>query len=246
MVEGTDDNNDATAAETGGGAVAALPWQADVEHELEDMKLELKALLLVQLVDTTDRQIVYQTSMQVVAILKKHPLLASEPIEGDLPLFHVLNAPLYHPNAIMALCDIYPEALKVKSERVGDLPLHRYCKGKPLFVLLELMINLYPDAIAIRNNDGELPIHCLLRTGRTRVNLENIKFLLEKNPTCVMAKAAIFPGPDTEWKFDLLQMALIRGCDRNRKLKLNAIFSFLVSAEIQHVTCFLHIFYTQC
>jgi hypothetical protein len=229
MAEGIDDNNEATAAETSGETVAALPRQADVEYDIEDTKFELKKLLLVKLVDTTDRHVFYQTSMRVVTILKKHPLLASEPTEGDLPLFHVLNAPLYHPNAIMALCDAHPEVLKVKSKRNGDLPVHRYCKGMPLLVVLELMINLYPDAIAIRNNDGELPIHCLLRTGHTRVGLENIKFMLEKDPTSVMAKAAIFPGPDTEWKFDLLQMALIRGCDRNRKLKSKAIFSILVS-----------------
>jgi ankyrin repeat protein len=72
-----------------------------------------------------------------------------------------------------------PEALR-RVDGGSNLPLHLECQHQCRSAIIMKCIELYPEALAIENKDGALPLHLLLWSSSSTI--ENVLMMIEKYP----------------------------------------------------------------
>ena len=85
------------------------------------------------------------------------------------------------------LVDAYPESVK-RADEYECLPFHKACSHvRPDTV--EYLFAQYPESLHIRNGNGYLPIHCVIRCSKENIakgdTVKIIEFLIRHDPECV-------------------------------------------------------------
>lgn len=138
---------------------------------------------------------------RLVDLLQSHPVLALETFteERFTPLEFMITRRLSL-GVIREFCARHPKALRKESSSsiTEGLPLHVACD---LIIsiqtytcdLIPLLIDLYPEAASIKDKEGNLPLHKLLRKYAVRLRPQLVEALADCMVTEVQALLKIFP-----------------------------------------------------
>ena len=114
--------------------------------------------------------------------------------EGGLPIH---TAAKYSPsiNLCKELIKMYPESLRVEESNSGSLPIHEimchngYNLGHHIHII-RYFLDVYPESIDARDNNGWLPIHRAIGEYNSERREETIKLLLIYDPSAASKKTA--------------------------------------------------------
>jgi ankyrin repeat protein len=121
-----------------------------------------------------------QESVSILDHIELHPeALAKEDNERQQPL-HVLlrNESSSFEDALMMM-EKYPEALQ-HQDIDGYLPLHIECENQCRSSIISKCIGLNPKSMAIADEEGNLPLHSLLRNMSSTI--EDVLMVIENYP----------------------------------------------------------------
>jgi len=100
-------------------------------------------------------------------------------IGGNLPLHSAVGGmPI---DFCKVLIDVHPESVRIASNRNACINGNRDASE-----LIQYMVELYPESITVRNEQGFLPIHCAASARHGRV--DNIELLLKHDPDMTSKK----------------------------------------------------------
>ena len=78
---------------------------------------------------------------------------------GNLPLHTACGSRKSLVEAVQFLALAYPVALKCPNTQAGNLPLHEAARHVAPLSVLKYLVEKYPEAVRIPNEDGNLPLH---------------------------------------------------------------------------------------
>jgi len=78
---------------------------------------------------------------------------------GNLPLHTACGSRKSLLEAVQFLASAYPVALKCPNTQAGNLPLHEAARHVAPLSILKFLVEKYPEAVRIPNEDGNLPLH---------------------------------------------------------------------------------------
>jgi hypothetical protein len=90
--------------------------------------------------------------------------------DESLPLHIVLANTSSSIDDALMMIDKYPAALQHQSNYVY-LPLHIECMTQCRSAIISKIIELYPEALAVPENDEELPLHALLKNENSSIDM---------------------------------------------------------------------------
>jgi len=135
---------------------------------------------------------------------------------GYLPLHKACcNNNRQNADLIAFLIDKWPQAVREACPQTDALPLHLVCKAQQdaqvSLEVLKLLVEAWPDALLVQDQNGFLPLHYVCRNGKMTSNteglqpsLETIKLLVEPRPECLQIQTKLGMLP-LHWAcFDLI------------------------------------------
>jgi ankyrin repeat protein len=119
----------------------------------------------------------------ILTYIKQHPeSLAIAHKHGLLPLHILLENKSSSIDIALMMIEKYPAALQHK-DNFGDLPLLIECRNQCRSFIISQCIALYPEALAIADRNGYLPLHWLLHNQSSSV--EDALMMIEKYPAAL-------------------------------------------------------------
>jgi ankyrin repeat protein len=133
--------------------------------------------------DPTHKQGKYDTSLQSECMISDSEALAIADAQGCLPLHQLLSISSSLEAALMMI-EKYPAALQHRNHYV-ELPLHIECKHRCRSIIISKRIKLYPEALAVADRIGFLPLHWLLMNRPGPSSIEDALMLIMKYPAAL-------------------------------------------------------------
>ena len=144
------------------------------------------------------------------------------PSKLDIPrddeyLLHVaLSIPTTPPDLVELILGLFPQSASRAIPETRTYPLHLACKTTPYtpqyFEILrrrsaiELVLEKFPEAVFVRSDDGQMPLHVAIQAGKT---LSEVGPLIQQGPSLLSA-----PDPVSElYPFQLMAMSKVASHD---------------------------------
>lgn len=106
---------------------------------------------------------------------------------GWLPIHWCVNRPDVHIDMLKLLLDSYPLGAQVPLRNTGHLPLHILAgQPNPSSKAVDVLVQIYPQALQTPDDDGYLPLHCALDSPAQ--SLDAIRIMLEVYQEAVSAR----------------------------------------------------------
>jgi hypothetical protein len=119
----------------------------------------------------------------ILTCIDQHPeSLVKLDERGDLPLHILLNNKSSSIDIALMMIGTYPAALQHRNN-IRDLPLHIECRYQCRSSIISRFIELYPEALAIADGRGYLPLHSLIQSKSSSVADDSM--MIEKYPAAL-------------------------------------------------------------
>jgi ankyrin repeat protein len=123
-----------------------------------------------------------------------YPPAAKVPdFEGGLPLHHACCFNKGNVEVARFICEAYPSALTTPQPN-GVTPMHLATSQNDSVELLQLILDKYPQATTLKDDEGWLPIDCLLEETKKRMSsalLDCVRLLSKANSSVVSRKVPL-------------------------------------------------------
>eukprot|EP01041_Mallomonas_annulata_P006394 gene6394-12932_t len=112
----------------------------------------------------------------------------AESIDGRLPLHKAVK----YANKVAVVNDLlesYPQGV-IKRTSSGRTPLHDACYNPTSEMprILDMILKAAPDSVEIRDHDGNLPLHILIKTGRCNTCIDILADIINLYPEGISVK----------------------------------------------------------
>jgi hypothetical protein len=122
-------------------------------------------------------------SFIIMQYIERYPeSLAKEDKDRQLPLHIVLMNDSSAVDLALIMMEKYPAALQHRDIDL-DLPVHLECENQSRSIIIAKCIDLYPEALAKSNKEGDLPLHSLLKNMTSTV--QDALMMIKKLPDSV-------------------------------------------------------------
>ena len=112
--------------------------------------------------------------------------------EGGYPLHHAccFNSSV---DVVKCMFEAYPPAMMLPQHSGNLYPIHLFAAQNDSPDILRYILEVSPGSAALQDNDGWLPLHCILNRDQSTITanrIECIRILLKHHPCGVHTKSA--------------------------------------------------------